>query len=392
MQNAMIQENKAPSDRQKRVPAFLCLTVVSSLVMTIVSNRHSETQQLSTTMIMESLIFLLFFAALYAIPFATDGYHVLVPAISTAFLTALLIISAPVHMRLMLESAPSPLAQALVYLIGAASAMFFSLLYTICAALLTKDAKEEGLPPVFHNMSKKAYRILYGVLIGVLLITGVTTSVIHYVKMVELNAYAVSENDYPTVMPNLRVAVRTGNPETVPHGLDHIDYATIDGVDHHEFLYAQQTEWVLLGTEVHKPIILRAKDHTADPAANASIKEITLTGKADIPVTPALKAQIEKIVRGQGTPYEGENEPNKYNVSHHKAQDLTVTVSFEGYDAFVWCVPVVEFEGHYLLEVETLTEFRDKGSIFNPTYTYYVLPKLQLPAVSASNNRPSLTE
>ncbi|MBQ9779825.1 MAG: hypothetical protein IJW00_02655 [Clostridia bacterium] len=108
---------------------------------------------------------------------------------------------------------------------------------------------------LFLYEQKGVYRP-YSILIGVLVITGVTTSVICHAQITKLNAYMVSEDDYTIVVPNLRVVAGIGESETVSHGWDHIAYAAIDGVDYHEFLYAEQHEGMLWGGVTHDHIIL----------------------------------------------------------------------------------------------------------------------------------------
>jgi len=329
------------TEAQKKLFAFLSLMLISALTATLAVFRADELRTAPHVLMIAFLSLLAYFATVYAMPLPTDGYHVLLPIITAVGLTALLISTAFVDMRMIQEAQANGLFTSFSVMVGAVLLEFFSFLYMIFGLILTRDTKKEGLPPIFHDMGRKAYKILYGSLAGVLLITGVTTSISHYVQMTELNTYMVSENDYTTVMPNLRVVAATDSPESVSHGFDSIEYAAIDGVNHHEFLCAKQTEWVLLGTEIHQPILLRAQDSTTDPARDAPIKSMTLTGKTDVAVTPALEAQITNIIRGGGTPYrhQGEKEPNEYNTSPARAQDLMVTVTFEGYDALPGAPP-----------------------------------------------------
>lgn len=387
MENAVSKEKRPLTEAQKKLFVFLALTVISALVATVAFCRDDETASISWIMLKDILILLTYFAVLYAMPMVTDGYRVLLPILATVLWIVLLICTTPVDMRMIIEARESVFLKAVHFLFAAIGLLFLSLLYMICGALLSRDAKKDGLPPIFHKMSRKAYKILYGILAAVLLVTGVTTSVIYHVQMTELKAYAVSEADYTTVMPNLRVAVDTGEPESVSHGLDRIEYAAIDGVDHHDFIYAKKIQWVLMGVEEGQPMILRAASNTADPAADAPITSITVTGDQTVPVTPALAAQITDIVRGNGTPYKGENEPNTYSVSQNGAYNLVVTVTFEGYDAFAWSAPVVEFEGHYLLAVETKTTFSVEDDVYRDlTYAYFELTELPLPEGEATDN------
>lgn len=384
MENTVKNKKRPLTEGQKKLFVFLSLTVISALVATVALCRDDETVSLSWHILENVLILLVYFAVLYAMPMVTDGYRVILPILATVFCMILLICTAPVDMRMIQEARESVFVKALDFLLVGGGLLFLSLLYMICGALLSHDAKKDGLPPIFHKMSGKAYKILYGILVGVLLVTGVTTSVIYHVQMTELEAYAVSEDDYTTVMPNLRVVVDTGEPESVSHGADRIEYAAIDGVDHHEFIYAQKIQWVLLGVEKGQPMVLRSASSTADPAVEAPITSITVTGDTTVPMTPALTAQITDIVRGNGTPYAGKNKPYTYPVDTH---DLEVTVTLEGYDAFVWSAPIVAFEGHYLLAVETKTTFSTEDDVFEePTYAYFELTELPLPAGDATDN------
>lgn len=379
MKSEAQKSGRSLPEMPQRLFVWLALVVISALVACISLCRENETQAFSVDLILEFFVLAAYFTALYALPLCTDGYRVLLPSLATVLCTVLLICTTFVDMRMIREAREPVLIRSLEVIGLAVGLMFFSLLYLICAALLAWDARKDGLPPIFSSLSRKAYTILYGILIGILLVTGVTTSIIRHGQMNKLNAYVVSEDDYTTVMPNLRVAVGTSEPEAVPNALDHTGYAAIEGVDHHDFLYAQQIEWALLGFLEHDPFILRANSNTTDPAKDAPISSIKITGDQTVTVTPALAAQITEIVRGGGAPYQGEKKPNRMNISNAHAYHLTVTVSFESCDAFIWCANVVEFEGHYLLEVETQAEFIHKKAIFEHTYAYFELTELSLP-------------
>ena len=373
------RNGKSLPEMPQRLFVLLALAAISALAASIAISRENEAQAFSAGFLTDFLILMVYFTVMYAIPLCTDGYRVLLPSLATVFCTILLICTTAVDMRMIRESREFILFRSLGVLGIAIGLPIFFLLYLICAALLAWDAKKDGLPPIFSSMSRKAYTLLYSVLIGVLLITGVTTSVIHHGQMTRLTAYMVSEDDYNTVMPNLRAVTDISEPEVVSHGFDFTRYAAINDVDHHEFLHARQVEWVLLGTNEHDPFILRANGLTADPAKDLPISNVGITGDKKVTVTPALAAQITEIVRGGGTPYKGEKEPSQYSVSHSRAHHLTVTVSFEGCDAFVWSANVVEFEGHDLLMVETRTDYTGKDSIFEHTYAYFELTELSLP-------------
>lgn len=384
MKGTEARERKSPKCNFKKLLVYLVLTVVTALIATLADCRNNETQAFSTEVIVNFLIFLAYFAALYAIPLLTDGYHVILPVIATVLLTALLAGTTSVDMRMIRESGESGFFKSFSVATAVLVLLFLALLYTICSGLLTRDARRDGQPPIFHSMSRKGHAILYGILASVLLITGVTTSIIHHNQMTKLNAYAVSENDYLAVMPNLRAVADTTEPESVTHGLDYVEYAAIEGVDHHYFLYAKPYQWALYGHSEGLPLILRHKDNATDPATDAAITDMTVSGDLKVTMTPALTAEITDIVRGRGVTYRGEKEPSIHNTSGHNAHNLKVTVSFEGYDALVWQAPVVEFEGSYLLQVETATDFADKDAVFEHTYAYYELTELVLPEAGAS--------
>ena len=384
MKHKHLFSKKPLSQSGKNVYVFLGLTLLTALTLLIYALRIAEEPFAFEPFLICISVFLPVCAAIYAMPLLVDAYDFLLPIIGTAFMVLLLICSTPVQWRIIAENTPNNWDTAFNILVILGIALVISFFYMILGGLSSADNRKSGLPPYFSNISSKTKEMVTIVLASVLLLTGVTTSVIRQILLHERESYMVSCEDY-TSLRNFKIAANTSTPEQVHTSLfDTDEYAIIEGIDHHDFLQFTRKEFVLLGVDISDPMLLQSKHLSMDFPKEAPIASIHVASQSSdgeeneiiLDLDEELSQQIIQVVRGNtvALPQVSDTSKLKGNPFPDLGKYPYVKVYFEGYDAFYWQAILGTYEGMFALGMYEVVESQGDIDATEIKFIYYVLP------------------
>ena len=372
---------KSLTFNQRDIFVYLALALTTTIVMAVYSTRIHEDAFSIKSFLLYVFIFSHPFLIIYGLPLLTDAYDLVMPIPATIFMSALLIFSTPTPRRMILEHRESDFSL-FIQIVGImVFALFLSLLYTVIVGMASKARKISGEPPLLSHISAKTRTLMLIILSTVLLVTGITSTVIHRISVNEQKSYIVSVEDYSPLL-NFTVVGELIKTESVAQGLLHTNrYSAIEGVDHREFLHKVEVVH-FMGESSGDPILLYNNSSGKDFLKDTPIASIHLVGKdsawseEETLFSPdnELSAEITSIIKGEGQALAGTVKTSPPKISYGKC--VFARVYFEGYDAFYWQGQIMAYENGYLLVLDEAIPSEGVPEETVIEQLYYTLPSL----------------
>ena len=383
MKNPISRSKNGLTSTKKDLWTFFAMTLLTAITFSIYALRIGEEPFTPNSFFFYFLLVIPACTIIYVMPLLMDAYAFVVPILGTLFMTLLLISSASVKWRMIAENTPDSLDVIFNMVLILGLALIISFFYMVLGGLASADRRKSGLPPYCSDISAKTKKIVLIVLASALLVTGITTSVIHQVQLHLLKPYVVSCEDY-TPLLNFKISADASTSEQMSTSLLRTEeYASIEGVDHHDFLQVVIKYFGIKGGDESAPILLQSKHLGMDFPKEAPSAEIHLVGKdyesqKETYTKPddALAQYITQVVRGDTASLSQVPQPFqvKSNVYPDLGNCVYARVYFEGYDAFYWQAQVMSYEDMLVLAITENSQPDKELDHREIKMVYYMLP------------------